>query len=59
LRLTRNGYGRGKSGWLRARFGADDQIPIDRLKAWIDESYRARASKTLIRQLIARSSRKG
>ena len=44
-------YGLGKSGWVAARFDADDDIPIDMLKAWLDESYRAQAPKKLVKQL--------
>jgi predicted DNA-binding protein (MmcQ/YjbR family) len=39
-------YGLGKSGWVSATF-ADDQVPVDLLKQWIDESYRAQAPKRL------------
>ena len=45
------GYGLGKSGWVTAQFGADDDAPVDMLKAWIDESYRAQAPKKLVAQL--------
>jgi predicted DNA-binding protein (MmcQ/YjbR family) len=45
------GYGLGKSGWVDARFGPDDDVPVDMLKDWIDESYRAIAPKKLIKQL--------
>ncbi len=44
-------YGLGKSGWVSAKFAASDKIPVDMLKAWIDESYRAQAPKKLIAQL--------
>jgi predicted DNA-binding protein (MmcQ/YjbR family) len=45
------GYGLGKSGWVAAKFPDDDTPPIDMLKEWIDESYRAQAPKKLIAQL--------
>lgn len=45
------GYGLGKSGWVSARFGADDELPVPILRAWIDESYRAVAPKTLVKSL--------
>jgi predicted DNA-binding protein (MmcQ/YjbR family) len=45
------GYGLGKAGWVSARFGVDDDVPIELLRAWIDESYRAVAPKTLVRAL--------
>lgn len=41
------GYGLGKSGWVTAKFDAHDVPPIDMLRAWVDESYRAVAPKTL------------
>jgi predicted DNA-binding protein (MmcQ/YjbR family) len=41
------GYGLGKSGWVTARFGPKDRPPMDVLKRWIDESYRAVAPRKL------------
>ena len=41
-------YGLGKSGWVSASFPKGQPIPIDMLKAWIDESYRAQAPKKLV-----------
>jgi predicted DNA-binding protein (MmcQ/YjbR family) len=41
-------YGLGKSGWVTATFGARDSPPLDLLKDWIDESYRAQAPKKLV-----------
>jgi predicted DNA-binding protein (MmcQ/YjbR family) len=48
-----SGYGLGKWGWVNARFGPDDDIPVDTLKEWIDESYRAIAPKKLVKELDA------
>ena len=45
------GYGLGKAGWVSARFGAKDKPPVDVLCKWIDESYRAVAPVTLLKQL--------
>jgi len=39
-------YGLGKSGWVAAEFG-DRDLPVEMLKAWILESYRAQAPKKL------------
>jgi predicted DNA-binding protein (MmcQ/YjbR family) len=39
------GYGLGKAGWVSARFEAKDDVPVDLLKQWIDESYAAVAPK--------------
>ena len=47
------GYGLGKSGWVSARFGPKDEPPLDLLRAWIDESYRAVAPKKLVAGLPA------
>lgn len=44
-------YGLGKHGWVSARFPADEELPADLLHAWITESYRAVAPKTLVRTL--------
>ena len=44
-------YGLGKGGWVTAQFSPRDKPPMDVLKAWIDESYRAVAPKTLVKQL--------
>lgn len=44
------GYGLGKHGWVSARFGAKDSIPIDMLMAWITESYRNVAPKKLVKE---------
>jgi len=40
-------YGLGKSGWVSCRFTGKDRPPLDVLKAWVDESYRAVAPKRL------------
>jgi hypothetical protein len=45
------GYGLGKSGWVAAKLPPGEPVPIDMFKAWIDESYRAQAPKSLIKQL--------
>ena len=46
-----SGYGLGKSGWVSCRFSGKDKPPLDVLKAWIDESYRAIAPKKLLAAL--------
>lgn len=46
-------YGLGKAGWISADFGPRDKPPMDVLKAWIDESYRAVAPKRLVAELDA------
>jgi predicted DNA-binding protein (MmcQ/YjbR family) len=44
-------YGLGKSGWIAAEFPERKPLPIDMLKEWIDESYRAQAPKKLLKEL--------
>jgi len=51
---TPTGYGLGKSGWVSAKFDAGEEIPVELLKEWIDESYRAQAPKRLVAQLGGR-----
>lgn len=45
------GYGLGKSGWVTSKFEGGDRVPIEMLKPWITESYRAVAPKSLVKQL--------
>jgi predicted DNA-binding protein (MmcQ/YjbR family) len=44
---TPTGYGLGKAGWVTVRFAAKDVPPMDMLREWLDESYRAVAPKKL------------
>ena len=44
-------YGLGKHGWVTAHLRLKDKPPLDLLKAWIDESYRAIAPKKLVASL--------
>jgi predicted DNA-binding protein (MmcQ/YjbR family) len=44
-------YGLGKSGWVSAKFPEGEMPPIEMLKEWIDESYRAQAPKKLVASL--------
>ena len=41
------GYGLGKSGWVTASFDPGEELPLEILKSWIRESYRAVAPKKL------------
>jgi hypothetical protein len=41
----------GRSGWVTATFAPGVAPPLDPLKDWIDESYRAVAPKSLVKQL--------
>ncbi|HUS32237.1 MAG TPA: MmcQ/YjbR family DNA-binding protein [Kofleriaceae bacterium] len=44
-------YGLGKSGWVSAQFPEGRPLPVEMLKEWIDESYRAQAPKKFLKQL--------
>jgi predicted DNA-binding protein (MmcQ/YjbR family) len=41
-------YGLGKSGWVTARFVAGNDVPLDMLREWIDESFRAIAPSRVL-----------
>jgi predicted DNA-binding protein (MmcQ/YjbR family) len=45
------GYGLGKHGWVTAKFTGEDAIPLDLLREWVDESFRAVAPKTVLAKL--------
>ena len=51
---TPTGYGLGKSGWVTAQFPPGDAPPVEMLKDWIDESYRAQAPKKLSKSIPPR-----
>lgn len=53
------GYGLGKSGWVTARFSKVTGVPMDLLRSWIDESYRAIAPKKLVKQMDGDETPKG
>ena len=44
-------YGLAKHGWVTAHLRPKEKPPLDLLKAWIDESYRAIAPKKLVAKL--------
>ena len=48
------GYGLGKSGWVTCNFPEADKPPVELLKRWVLESYRAVAPKKLLAELEAR-----
>jgi predicted DNA-binding protein (MmcQ/YjbR family) len=45
------GYGLGKSGWVSASLPEGEAVPVEMLRDWILESYRAVAPKKLAAQL--------
>ena len=48
------GYGLGKSGWVTLTPQEQDLPPLERLKEWVEESYRAQAPRKLVKELDAR-----
>lgn len=46
--VHRMGYGMDASGWVAVRFAKGDDVPMDLLLEWIDESYEAIAPKKLL-----------
>jgi len=48
---TPTGYGLGKSGWVSLAFEKAADVPMEEIVAWIDESFRTVAPKTLVKQL--------
>jgi len=49
------GYGLGKSGWVTFTPTAAEMPPLEQMKDWIDESYRAQAPRKLVKELDART----
>jgi predicted DNA-binding protein (MmcQ/YjbR family) len=49
------GYGLGKAGWVNIHLDAAeaDDAPVDLFCDWLDESYRAVATKTRVKELDA------
>jgi predicted DNA-binding protein (MmcQ/YjbR family) len=48
------GYGLGKSGWVTFKPSEAEMPSLDQLREWIDESYRSRAPRKLVKELDAR-----
>ena len=49
------GYGLGKSGWVSLAPSEDEIPPLDHLKEWVEESYRAQAPRKLVKELDDRA----
>ncbi|MCG6924872.1 MAG: MmcQ/YjbR family DNA-binding protein [Acidobacteria bacterium] len=47
------GYGLARGGWVTARFERDEEPPLDLLRQWVEESYRAVAPRRLVEQLVS------
>lgn len=50
------GYGLGRAGWVRCEFRSGDDVPVEMLSDWIDESYRAVAPKRLVAAMPAQGN---
>lgn len=50
------GYGLGKSGWVSFYPSETDMPSLEQLKEWVEESYRAQAPRTLVKQLDRQSA---
>ena len=46
-----SGYNLGKHGWVTAQYPPGENLPLDLLMEWIEESYRTIAPKRLVAQL--------
>jgi predicted DNA-binding protein (MmcQ/YjbR family) len=46
-------YGLGKSGWVSIAFDPSTRPPLETIKRWVMESYRAQAPKRLLKELEA------
>ncbi len=46
-------YGLAKSGWVTSRFSEKDDVPVEMIMEWIDESFRAVAPKRVVSLLEA------
>jgi len=47
-------YGLGKSGWVSFSPTDNEVPPLDQLKDWVEESYRAQAPRRLVKELDER-----
>ncbi len=48
---TPTGYGLGKSGWVSVRCAPPQRLPMELMRSFVVESYRAIAPKRLVAQL--------
>jgi predicted DNA-binding protein (MmcQ/YjbR family) len=45
--VQKMGYGMDKSGWVAVRISENEEIPLELLRSWIDESYETVAATAL------------
>lgn len=50
------GYGLGKSGWVTIDIPAGEEVDLPQLERYLEESYRAVAPKTMVKELDARAT---
>jgi hypothetical protein len=50
------GYGLARGGWVTAAFEKGESPPMDLLRQWITERYRAVAPKMLVKELDGKAS---
>ncbi len=55
---TPTAYGLGDSGWVTAHFERGDDVPVELLKEWLDESYAAVSPRKAGRAASPRSPRR-
>lgn len=48
-----SGHGLWKAGWAQLTQASGDDVDLDTIRGWIDQSYRAVAPKKLVKQLEA------
>jgi predicted DNA-binding protein (MmcQ/YjbR family) len=52
-------YGLGRHGWVSLRVRPEAEPKLDLVETWLEESFRATASKVLVRQLDEQASEPG
>ena len=52
---TPTGYGLGKSGWVTFTPSEAQMPPLEQMKEWLDQSYRAQAPRKRVKELDARA----
>src|SRR5215510_12107290 len=50
-------YGLGKHGWVSAKFGARENVPISILKRWVEESFMVIAPLSVLEELEGKPRR--
>jgi predicted DNA-binding protein (MmcQ/YjbR family) len=53
---TPTGYGLARGGWVTAEFAPEEAPPLELLRQWVEESYRAVAPRRRVAELDGRGS---